>query len=103
MANMPFRLGQWLVICDRCGFKRYSDQVIKTWDNFYVCAPSTGRTCWETRHPQEFLRASPEDMSVPFSRPRPADTFTSVDTVASTVGVQDTRIPSGTFDNSIDP
>ena len=96
-----FELGKWLVLCDRCGFQRKSDQVQKTWDGFIVCSPSTGKTCFETRHPQEFVRTKKDDMSVSFTRPQPADTFRSVDTVATTVGVQETTIPSGTFDNSL--
>jgi hypothetical protein len=92
-----FELGKWLVICDRCGFQRKSDQVMKTWDNFMVCAPSTGKTCFETRHPQEFVRTKIDDMSVPFTRPQPADVFVSVTPVASSVGVQENTIPSGHF------
>ena len=96
MTN-ALRLGKWRVVCDRCGFKRYSDEVVKTWDNFYVCAPSTGKTCFETRHPLDLIRAKPEDVSVPYTRREPADTFVTVAYVASTVGIQETTIPAGNF------
>ena len=97
MANMPLRLGQYLVLCDRCKFKRYSDQVQKTWNGLMVCKPTVKPGCFETRHPQEFIRPPKEDQPIPFSRPRPTDVFVEETWVDSDVGVQDTRIPSGTF------
>ena len=102
MSNMPFRMGQWLLLCDRCKFKRYADQVQKTWDGLIVCKPEVKPGCFEPRHPQDFVRAKEDDSNVPFARPRPTDQFVSVDTIATTVGVQETTIPSGNF-NSTDP
>lgn len=102
MSNMPFRLGQFLVLCDRCHFKRYADQVQETWDGLIVCKPTVKQGCWESRHPQDFVRAKGDDSKIPFAKPRPTDTFTSVDTIATTVGVQETTIPSGHF-NSTNP
>lgn len=102
MSKMPYRDGQWLVLCDRCKFKRYADQVQETWDHLMVCKPSVKQGCWEPRHPQDFVKSVPDDTAVPFTRPRPADTFVSVDTIASSVGVQETTIPSGNF-NSTSP
>jgi hypothetical protein len=94
---MEFQSGKWLVICDRCGFKRLSDQVTKTWDNLIVCKPAVKEGCFEHRHPQDFVRAVPDDTSVPFTRSQPTDLTTTVNYVAPTVGVQDTRIPAGNF------
>ena len=96
MNNMPFRLGHWIGLCDRCKFKRYNDQLIETWNGLMVCKPTVKQGCWEPRHPQDLIRAVPEDGALPFTRPRPTDQFTVVDVVASTVGVQDTRIPGNT-------
>ncbi len=95
---MPeFQLGKWLVVCDRCGFKRMSDEVTKTWDNLIVCKPTVKQGCFETRHPQDFVRAVKEDTSVPFTRPQPTDLTTDVSYVESTIGTQETTIPTGTF------
>lgn len=96
---MAFQLGKWHVICDRCGFKRFNDEVTKTWDGFMVCAKSTGKTCYETRHPQEFVRTKADDTSVSFVRSRPTDIFVEVDTIDSSVGTQENTIPSGTPGN----
>lgn len=97
MSAFPLKLGEHLTLCDRCSFKRYASQLIKTWDGFWVCGPTTGKTCFETRHPQDFVRAKPDDQRVSFTRPQPTDTFRSVSVVAGSVGVQETTIPSGTF------
>ena len=64
-----WELGKWLVICDRCGFKKTNDQVRKEWTGLIVCAD----TCWEPRHPQEFVRPRPDEQKVAFTRPEPTD------------------------------
>jgi len=56
--------GKWKVQCDQCGFDYKSDEVKLDWQGFYKC-----RTCWERRHPQDFVRGITDDTSTPFSRP----------------------------------
>jgi hypothetical protein len=96
---MQYEPGKWLVICDRCGFKRMNDEVQKTWDNFMVCKPTIKMGCFETRHPLDFVRAVKEDTGVPFTRPQQPDLFVEVDYVDSSVGVQENTIPSGNSGN----
>lgn len=60
-----FKLGDWNVMCDRCGMKRRASQCRLNWQNLLVCSD----TCWEPRHPQDFVRAIPDDQSVPIARP----------------------------------
>lgn len=67
-------LGKWLVLCQRCGFKRTNDEVAREWTGLLVCKD----TCLEPRHPQEFVRPRPDAQAVPFTAPEPADTFVSV-------------------------
>lgn len=74
---MNFKLGEWLVVCDRCKFKRFASQVTKTWDGLIVCKPSVKQGCFETRHPQDFVRGVKDDTSVEFVRARPTDIFAS--------------------------
>ena len=71
-SNLEF--GTWWVICDRCGFRRKNTQVRKEWTGLIVCSD----TCFETRHPQDFVRAKPDEQSVPFVRPEQPDVFVSV-------------------------
>jgi len=92
MTGTFFKKGQWNGICDRCGEKRKSGDLKKTWDGFYVCPES----CWEERHPQDFLRGKKDDSSVAWTRPEPTDTETDTSAWATP-----TSVPSGTFDNSL--
>lgn len=61
-------LGNWNVLCDSCGRKFKASQVKKRWDGLMVCEED-----WEMRHPSDFLRVQKEKISVPFSRPYPAE------------------------------
>ena len=70
-----FKLGEWSVICDRCGWSRLSSQVVETWDGLIVCSPRVKDGCFETRHPQDFIRSVKDDSSVPFVRSRPTDVY----------------------------
>lgn len=59
--------GTWNCICDRCGFKFKATDIRQEWTGLMVCAD-----CWEPRHPQDFIRTTPDRMDVPFTRPVPA-------------------------------
>ena len=59
---MTWEPGKWLVICDRCGIRKKSDQVRKEWTGLIVCAEK----CWEPRNTQDFVRAVKDDQSVAF-------------------------------------
>jgi hypothetical protein len=63
--NDYFKPGDWNVICDRCGLKKKRSQCRMTWDNLLVCSD----TCWESRHPQDFVRGRVDSQRVPISRP----------------------------------
>jgi hypothetical protein len=56
--------GDWKAACFRCGGTRKASEMRKQWQGFYVCA-----TCWEPRHPQDFVKGVPDDPSVPWSQP----------------------------------
>jgi hypothetical protein len=65
-----WRPGDWLYQCQRCGFTKYASQIKQGWTGLRVCS-----TCWEPRHPQEFVRGVRDDMAVPFAN-APADSPT---------------------------
>jgi len=73
MSRNYYVSGQFNVICDVCGKKIKAGEAKHRWDGFVVC-PSD----FEYRHEQDFVRARQDKISVPFSRPRPVDVFTSV-------------------------
>lgn len=60
MAGGPYKC-----ICDLCGRKRHASELKMTWDNFFVCAD----TCWQPRHPQDFVEGKADDQTVPIARP----------------------------------
>jgi len=74
MAKNYYKSGGWNCICDRCGQKKKASEVRQEWTGFIVCT-----TCFEYRHPQDFVRARQDKISVPFTRPRPVDVFVIVD------------------------
>jgi hypothetical protein len=63
--------GDWNIICDVCSVKTKASKTRKRWDGFQVCSE-----CYETRHPQDFIRARNDKISVPFTRSQVQDTFT---------------------------
>lgn len=73
--------GTWATICDRCGFRFPSDQLLKEWDNLMVCDE-----CFETRHPQDFLRGVPDNPAPPWTRPEPEATFIIVCDISTSSG-----------------
>lgn len=70
--------GEWKVVCQVCGFWYPSGDIKKRWDNLLVCKKD-----FETRHPQDFLRAKPERITPPFVSSEPADTFVHLCTIES--------------------
>ena len=66
-----YKSGDYFVICDRCGFKKYASECKMTWDKFFVCAE-----CFEEKHPH-FVPPKPlnEKQKVSIYRPEVEPTF----------------------------
>lgn len=60
--------GDWNASCFECGRKRKASQLRRHWQGYYVCPEH-----WEPRHPQDFVKAVPDHMEVPWAQPM-ADT-----------------------------
>lgn len=71
-ATDEFIPGDWNAVCFECGIKKKASFLKKHWQGYYVCPKH-----WETRHPQDFVKAIPDDMSVPWEQPEPDDVFVS--------------------------
>ena len=67
MNSNYYKAGSWNVHCMRCGFKRKAEDIRKEWTGLLVCSD----TCWEPRHPQDFLRGVEDKQSVPFTNKDP--------------------------------
>ncbi len=67
-----YRPGDYLAICDICGFQRLSSECRMNWKNQFVCSD----TCYEPKHPQ-FTPPKPlhEKQTVPVHRPEPDYNF----------------------------
>ncbi len=62
--------GDWNAICPVCGFKYKASELIKRWDNVYVC-----KTDWEPRHPQDLIKIPKENPAPRFPTLAPEDTY----------------------------
>lgn len=62
--------GEWNAICDVCGREYKASELQQRWDGMMCCHQD-----WEPRHPQDFVRGVADQISVPWSRPEPEDTF----------------------------
>lgn len=56
--------GEWKAVCDSCGLFFKSSDLKLRWDGLMVCQRD-----WETRHPQELIRAIPDQQKLPWTRP----------------------------------
>lgn len=70
MKKNHFISGEWNVICDVCSKKIKAHDAKQRWDGFIVCPDD-----FEHRHPQDFVKAKTDKITVPFTRPRPVDIF----------------------------
>ena len=64
-------LGDWNCVCYECGRKRKASQMKKHWQGYWVCPEH-----WEPRQQQDFARAVGDNVTPPWTQPRPeVDTF----------------------------
>jgi len=95
---MPYKAGDYLVICDQCGFQRYASECKMTWNNLFVCED----TCWEPKHPH-YTSPKPlgEKQSVPVNRaPEDYNMVDSVDPDTLEPSVTQEEIEDGYFINT---
>lgn len=75
MSGHEQRVGDHRVICAMSGFLAWASDCVKTDEGHYVLRRFAGE---ETQpHPQEKVRAKPDNQRVPWSQPEATDTFLS--------------------------
>ena len=88
-----YKKGSWNAICALCGLEFKSDQL--RWNsqiNDYVCKDD-----WETRHPQERIKAVKDDQSVSWVRNDPTDVNDRGDnSITLVAGTDDMNVFFGT-------
>ena len=70
MPSLPYKGGDHKVQCDRCGVQYYRAQTQKEWTGALVCRGPGTFECWEPRHPVDYVRTKPENVTVRDARPR---------------------------------
>lgn len=73
MKKAYYISGEWNLTCDVCSKKIKAHEAKQRWDGFIVCGD-----CFENRHPQDFVKAHTDKLTVPFIRSIPTLIFTSV-------------------------
>ena len=76
--------GEWRLICDVCGIKYKSSESKFRWDGLITCPK-----CFEHRHPQDYLKARPDKITVPFLRPIATEVYTQICDIATSSGYAD--------------
>ena len=68
---MAYKPGDYFMICDRCGFKKYASEMKKEWNGSMTCPD-----CFEEKHPQYFSPTGKhERQTVSPHRPEGEDVF----------------------------
>jgi len=68
---MSYKAGDYLVICDICGFQKYASECRLNWKKQLVCPE-----CYEEKHPQYTEPTSlHEKQTVPIHRPEKDATY----------------------------
>lgn len=83
MARNYYKSGDWNAICDRCGFKFKASELKLEWTGLRVCEKD-----FELRHPQDFLRARVDKISVPWTRPEFDDSTPTTTSSSEALGTQ---------------
>ena len=84
MAKNYYVSGEWNLICDVCSKKIKAHDAKTRWDGLVVCPDD-----FEHRHPQDYVKAKIDKITVPFTRPRPTDVFLLRQPILDTVTISD--------------
>lgn len=76
-ADKHFRMGSFYRIDDRTGFATRAEDMQMEWQGLIV-----SKRVFEARQPQDFVTGVPDNQTVPYPRPRQANTFVGNSTTA---------------------
>ncbi len=97
MKKNYYLSGEFNLTCDRCSKKIKAHQAKHEWTGFIVCGD-----CYETRHPQAFVKAKVDKITVPFQRPIPELAFLHLLPIFDSVTVTDNSTIEFTVDYNRD-
>lgn len=78
--------GDWYARCSMCNQKFLASQLVKNWQGMYRCPQHN-----EPRHPQDYIRAIPDNPTVPFVQD-PSPSYRAVCTLAGITSIADYAI-----------
>jgi hypothetical protein len=81
MNDHDERPGEWKFVCEFSGFVGYASESALTWDGKRVLRRFLGEE--GSRHPQDFVRVTPDKQSVPWSRPEATAVFVEAGSVTA--------------------
>lgn len=91
-------LGDWNAVCYQCGRKRKASTLLRHWQGYWVCPQH-----WEPRHPQDFVRSIPDNMTPPWAQPMPANVFVSFCTPNGSTAIADFAVADCAVADYISP
>ena len=92
--NPGFKPGENWTECVVCGFDYYASTMKLRWDGVWVCPDD-----WETRHPQDFVRARADKISA--GDPSYSTTPEFGEGTTDPAGFVPETIPPGTFSGEL--
>ncbi len=75
--KFPYVMGEFRVICDRCGQNFHNVHLRKEWTGLMTCHGPMTNNCWELRNAQDYVRGVRDKQSPPWTRPKPDSVFSS--------------------------
>lgn len=81
-------LGDYNAECFECGRKFKASMMKRQWQGYWVCEAH-----WTPRQPQDFVRATPDIQTPPWTQPQPAPSFANFCTPNGLSAVPGTAIP----------
>src|SRR6267142_424620 len=82
-----FELGDYNAACSMCGRKRKASTMVRNWQGLYRCPEHN-----EPRQPQDYVRAIPDVMSVPWAQ-KETDDFVFICDFNSQSAIPDIALP----------
>lgn len=90
--------GAWNVDCAQCCRKFKNYELSRDWRGVYLC-----RSCWDPRHPQDFVRAAAERPGVPWTQDFNTVVQVAVCTPNGQSAVPDCAVPNCAVPSYIHP
>ena len=97
-ADYWYEPGGHNAVCYECGRKMKASMLVKHWQGYWVCPEH-----WEPRHPQDFVKSVPDNMTVPWDQPDPAWVFAATCGPNDITGISDWAVSDCAISDYVSP